>query len=373
MKLVFASDSFKGSLSSERICLLLEEAASEVLPGAECVSLRMADGGEGTITAIGSQRKFEEIPLYVYDGLKHRVRAKLCISGSDAYIEAATTCGLGLFNRSELDPLAATSNGVGAFISHALFHGCTNIIVGLGGTCTNDGGMGCLRALGVRFFGRDGRELNGCGADLARVASIDESGLLPQIQNAKFTILSDVSNPLLGPNGATRVFARQKGADSSAIERLEAGMSNFAEVIKQTHPDVDFETPGYGAAGGLGMALSVFLGAQIRSGIEALLETVDFDAVIADADLVVTGEGQLDGQSLQGKVVSGIAAHAQRSGVPVVAICGKVELGEGQLQELGLAHVIEAGAGQPVEQAMANAEENYRLAARELFERLAAH
>ncbi len=369
MKLVFASDSFKGSLTSGRTCALLEEAASEMLPGAECVSLRMADGGEGTLDAISSQRRFDEVPLYVYDGLRRRMRTKLSVSGGDAFIEAATTCGLGMFRPDELDPLAATSNGVGAFISHALFHGCTRIVVGLGGTCTNDGGMGCLRALGVRFFDCDGHELAGCGADLARVATIDESELFPQVKGAEFTILSDVTNPLLGPNGATHVFARQKGADDNAVERLEAGMANFAEVIAKTHPDVDFDTPGYGAAGGLGMALSVFLGAQINSGIETLLQVIDFDALIADADLVVTGEGQLDAQSLQGKVVSGVAAHAKRAGVPVAAICGKVALVDEQLRELGLAHVVEVGAGQTVEQAMANAEESYRSAARELFRR----
>ena len=360
MKLVFASDSFKGTLTSAQICSLLEEAAAEALPGAECVSLPMADGGEGTLDVIRSVRDGQEIPLYVYNALKGRMRTSLFVSGDEAFVEAATTCGLSLFDASELDPIAATSNGVGAFISHALFHGCKHITIGLGGTCTNDGGMGCLRALGVRFFDQDGNELSGCGADLARVARIDESGLFEQIRHATFTIMCDVTNPLLGPNGATHVFGRQKGASKAMLERLEAGMTNFADVISQTHPEVDFDTPGFGAAGGLGMALSVFLDAQMSSGIETLLDWVGFDAALEGADLVVTGEGQLDEQSLQGKAVSGVVAHAKRIGVPVAAIVGKSTLSEAQIQALGLDHLIEAGRDPSPADA-------YAQAARQLF------
>ena len=367
MKVVFASDSFKGSLSSKKICELLKDAALEVFPDAECVSLLMADGGEGTLDVIRKARTGEDIPLYVFDGLKRRRRLKLFISDGEAFIESAAICGLAMLDKDELDPFAATSNGVGAFISHALFHGCRRITVGLGGTCTNDGGMGCLHALGIRFFDRDGRELSGCGEDLSLVASIDESGLLPQLEGAEITAICDVDNPLLGPNGATHVFGPQKGANGYAVERLESGMRNFADVISETHPNVDFDTPGYGAAGGLGMALSVFLGAKLRPGIETLLDWVNFDAAIEGADLVVTGEGRLDEQSLQGKAVAGIAAHAKRKGVPVAAICGKVALEGEQLDSLGLDYVIETSSEQSLEDAMAHAEENYRQAARQLF------
>ena len=367
MKIVFASDSFKGSLSSERICALLEEAAAESLPSAECVSLRMADGGEGTLDAISSVRPGEVLSLYVHDGLMRPLRSGVYLCDDEAFVEAAATCGLALLKPEECNPLDTTSYGVGECIGHALHHGCTRIAVGLGGSCTNDGGMGCLRALGMRFYDKAGQELMGRGADLADVASIDESGLFPQVREASFTIMSDVTNPLLGPNGATHVFARQKGATDKTITQLEAGMNAFADVVAKTHPSVDFATPGYGAAGGLGMALSVFLGARVNSGIETLLAAVDFDALIADADLVVTGEGQLDGQSLRGKVISGVSDHAKRAGVPVAAICGRVSLAGEQLRALGLKCIIEAGAGQTIEQAMNNAEENYRRAARELF------
>lgn len=371
MKLVFASDSFKGSLSSGRICALLEAAAAEALPFAQCVALRMADGGEGTLDAVRSQRAGQDVPLYVHNGLMRPVRSAIFISGDDAFVEAASTCGLALLDASQRNPLSTTSYGVGECITHALAHGCRHVSVGLGGSCTNDGGMGCLRALGVRFLDAEGRELKGSGADLARVASIDESGLFPPAREATFTVMGDVANPLLGPNGATHVFGRQKGADDFDIERLESGMRSFADVIARTHPGVDFDTPGYGAAGGLGMTLSVFLGAQMRSGVETLLEWAGFDDAIEGADLVVTGEGRLDGQSVQGKVVSGVAAHARRKGVPVAVICGTASIGAAELEGLGLTRVIETGAGQTPEQAMAHAEENYLRAARELFASLA--
>lgn len=370
MKFVFASDSFKGSLSSTQISSLLESEATAVFPNAECVCLPLADGGEGTVAAIASVRSGEFVPLYVFDALRRPIRRKLFISDNHAFIEAAETCGLGMLAESERNPFATTSNGVGAFISHALFHGCSHITVGLGGSSTNDGGMGCLRALGVRFLDKDGRELSGSGIDLERVAEIDESELYPQVRDVDITVLSDVTNPLLGPSGATHVFAGQKGADRGAIDRLEAGMRNFANVIARTHPDADFDTPGYGAAGGLGMALSVFLGAHIEPGIEAMLQLLEFDKSLEGADLVITGEGRLDAQSLDGKAVSGVVSHAHREGVPVAIICGQADLTDTQIQALDVAHIIQTGAGQSANVAMQNAEDNYRHAARELFDRL---
>jgi hypothetical protein len=202
---------------------------------------------------------------------------------------------------------------------------------------------------------------------LAAVESVDEGGLHVRARNAAFIIMGDVDNPLLGPSGATRVFGRQKGADDAALELLEVGMGRLAEAVAAIHPDADFSTAGYGAAGGLGMALSVFLGARICSGVEELLSMIGFDSIIEDADLVVTGEGRLDGQSLHGKAVGGIVAHARRAGVPVAAICGAVALGGAELRELGFARVIDASAGQSPDYAMAHARDNYLQAARTLF------
>ncbi|MBO4352512.1 MAG: glycerate kinase [Eggerthellaceae bacterium] len=370
MKLVFASDTFKGSLSSVKIGELLETAAHEVFPDAECITFPIADGGEGTLDAIEHVRPGERAAFESHDGLMRPVETSVFLCGESAFVEAAATCGLTMLDMGERNPLNTSSYGVGESICFALDKGYESISIGLGGSCTNNGGMGCLRALGVRFYDDEGRELGGCGADLERVARIDESGLHNCVHDVGFTIMSDVNNPLLGPNGATYVFGRQKGAGDRALARLELGMRHYAETIAETHPDVDFDTAGFGAAGGLGMALAVFLGAQMRSGIEELLYWFDFDATIDGADLVVTGEGKLDSQSLDGKVVSGVIAHAGRQGVPAAVICGKLDLDEQQLCNMDLAYVLETGKGQTLEHAMAHAEENYLRSARELFANL---
>ncbi|MBR0404123.1 MAG: glycerate kinase [Eggerthellaceae bacterium] len=370
MKLVFASDSFKGTLSSARIGELLVEAAQQELPGAECVVFQIADGGEGTLDAIRASREGERITFSAHDGLMRPVEGEVFSCDGKAFVEGASTCGLTLLESEERDPLKTTSYGVGECIRHALDTGCGEVVVGLGGSCTNDGGMGCLRALGIKFFDADGHELLGCGADLVEVARIDERGLHPLVKSTAFTIMGDVDNPLLGPNGATRIFGRQKGADDAALDKLESGMASFAKVIEAAHPGTDFDTPGFGAAGGLGMALSVFLGARMQSGIEELLSAVGFDEAIEGADLVVTGEGKLDGQSLRGKAVSGIAAHAKRAGVPVAALCGTVALEGCDLRNLDLSYVIDISEGQPLDYALAHAEQNYLQSAKSLFSSL---
>ena len=367
MKLVFASDSFKGSLSSTRIAELLEQAAHETLPNATCIAFPIADGGEGTLDAVARTLPCKHVVFPAHDGLMRPLESRILIHDGTAFIEAATTCGLTLLEDDERNPLATSSFGVGECIRFALDQGCETIAIGLGGSCTNDGGMGCLRALGIRFLDAEGSELPGCGADLEAVARLDERGLHPQTQNATITVLSDVDNPLLGPHGATHVFGRQKGADDAALEALESGMRHFADVIAATHPEADFSTPGFGAAGGLGMALSMFLGARIRPGIDELLDLTSFDAALAGADLVVTGEGRLDRQSLHGKAVGGVASRAKRAGVPVAAICGTVALEADDLQALGLSRVIDASEGQPPHHAIAHAEENYLKAAEKLF------
>ena len=370
MRLVFASDSFKGTLSSARIAELLEEAARETLFDASYVVCPLADGGEGTLDAIARLCQGDRISLPAHDGLMRPIESEIFICDGTAFIEAASTCALTLLENSERNPLATTSYGLGECIRFSLDQGCEKIVIGLGGSCTNDGGMGCLRALGVRFTDTAGSELIGCGADLAAVARIDTRNLHPRLQTASTTILSDVDNTLLGPCGATHVFARQKGADDAAIAALEAGMEHFVHVITETHPQVNFDTAGYGAAGGLGMALSVFLGASIRPGIDELLNLMDFDSLIAGADLVVTGEGKLDEQSLHGKAISGVAARAKKAGIPVAAICGTVALDSNGLQELDLFRVVDASEGQDIDSAMEHAEENYLRAAKELFSSL---
>ena len=367
MKFVFASDSFKGSLSSARIGELLEAAARETFPDAECITFPIADGGEGTLDAIASVKVGETVALPAHDGLMRPMEGAVFLCGKSAFVEAASTCGLTLIRESERDPLTTSSYGVGECIRFALDQGCESVSIGLGGSCTNDGGMGCLRALGVSFYDASGHELDGAGADLERVVRIDESGLDPRVRGVSVTVMNDVSNPLLGPSGATYVFGPQKGADDAGLERLEAGMRNYAEVVASAHPEANFETAGFGAAGGLGMALAVFLGARMRSGIEELLGWFDFDAAIDGADVVVTGEGKLDSQSLDGKAISGVVGHAKRLGVPVAVICGKSDLDAQELDGLGLACMLETGKGQPLDYAMQHAEESYLQTARGFF------
>ena len=377
MKFVFASDSFKGTLSSAHICGLLEQAARESHPAAECISLRIADGGEGTLDAIAGARSGERIKVGSHDGLMRPVECEVFVSGDSAFVEAAQPCGLAMLAANERNPMATSSFGVGECIAHVLEMGCDHVTIGLGGSCTNDGGMGCLRALGVRFLDRQGCELAGRGGDMAHVTGIDTSGLHPRVADVRFSIMGDVRNPLLGPNGATYVFGSQKGADTSMLEQLESGMRAYADAVSHALGDaacssvpagrIDFSTPGYGAAGGLGMALAAFLNAEMSSGIETLLQWVDFDELIADADLVVTGEGRLDSQSLEGKVIDGIAAHANRLGVPVAAICGSIALADVQLKSVGLAAALETSHGLPIEYAIAHAEETYLRTARHLF------
>ncbi|MBP3866832.1 MAG: glycerate kinase, partial [Eggerthellaceae bacterium] len=232
MKFVFASDSFKGTLSSARICQLLEQAVRESFPTAECVSLPIADGGEGTLDAIASVKSGQRVRINSHDGLMRSIECDVFVSGDSAFVEAAQPCGLALLDEDERNPLATSSYGVGECIAHVLDAGCKRITIGLGGSCTNDGGMGCLRALGARFFDRQDNELPGRGADLAQTSNIDISALRQRIADAQFSIMGDVRNPLLGPNGATYVFGPQKGADTTMLEQLESGMRTYANAVQ---------------------------------------------------------------------------------------------------------------------------------------------
>ncbi len=370
MKFVFASDSFKGTISSARICELLEQAARRAFPTCECVGLLMADGGEGTLDAIARTRPGKRIRFPAHEALLRPMQGEIFLCGKDAFVETAQTCGLALLEEAERNPLATSSYGVGESIVAALDAGAERITVGLGGSSTNDGGMGCLRALGMAFFDSAGAQLAGTGADLAAAARIDTRNLDGRLGDAEFRIMCDVSNPLLGPCGATYVYGPQKGADAATLDRLEAGMQRFAQVVEKAHPAVDFATPGFGAAGGLGMALSVFCGGQREPGVHAMLRWADFDRVAADADLVITGEGQMDEQTLQGKVPLGVLERAWELGVPVAAVCGRIAGSEAMRQRLldaGFDHIIETGAGQSVEHALLHAEENYMQAATEFF------
>jgi len=286
----------------------------------------------------------------------------------EAIMEMAQASGLPLVPPGLLDPRLTTSYGTGELVLAALDAGCTHINIAIGGSATNDGGMGFASALGIRFLDKEGNLLEGIGANLSKVCHIDMSGLDPRIKAAEFTIMSDVTNPLCGPEGATYTFGPQKGGTPEILEELEAGMKNYKNVIIREFGIDPDETPGSGAAGGLGTALLVFLNGRMRSGIETVLDLVEFDKLAAGADLVITGEGRTDWQSSHGKVLQGIGEHARSLCIPAVALSGGLGPGYESIYEHGIQSLMTTVDGpMPLEQAYANAEPLYKKAAVRLF------
>ncbi len=369
MKLLFASDSFKGTLSSEKTIRLLTKAAKEVFGECECMGLPIADGGEGTTDAVIHVLKGEKIHLTVHGPLMEPVRA--CYGRLDeerAVIEMAAASGLPLVPEALRDPRNTTTFGTGELLKDAVERGFTDISIAIGGSATNDGGMGCMRALGARFLDRDGNELEGRGSDLIRVAHIDCSGMSPGICGIKFTVMCDVNNILCGKDGATYTFGKQKGGTPGVLDELEQGMQNYRDVlIREFHVNPD-EIPGAGAAGGLGAALMVFLGGTLKSGIETVLDLIRFDEWLAGVSLVVTGEGRADWQSCFGKVMQGIGGRCRKHGIPAVALVGGMGDGAEQIYGCGISSMMTTvNAAMDLEEALRRAEELYYSGAVRMF------
>ena len=369
MKLLFASDSFKGSLSSQETAEILARAAKEVFGDVTWSSVPVADGGEGTTDAVIAAENGAWIETEVCGPLMEKVTARYGrIDEKRAVIEMAAASGLPMVPEGRRNPLYTTSYGTGELIRHALDEGFTDISIAIGGSATNDGGMGCARALGVRFLDEDGRELEGRGEDLEKVSVIDVSGLDPRVSNAKITVMCDVTNPLCGENGATYTFGAQKGATPEIQARLEAGMVNYRDRIrKQFGIDPD-ATLGAGAAGGLGTALMVFLGGEMKSGIETVLDLIGFDRRLEGVDLVVTGEGRTDWQSCFGKVMQGVGSRAKVKGVPAVGLSGSLGKDAAQIFDYGIESLMTTvDAPMPLEEALDRAQELYYLGAVRMF------
>ncbi len=370
MKLVFASDSFKGSLSSKRIAELLDTVAEKKIPGCEAVSLYTADGGEGTCDAVLEAVNGRRVPVAAHGPLMEPIETYYGVIDRDTVIiEAAMTSGLTLVPFERRDPLITSTYGSGEAVRKVLLDGYKNVIIGIGGTATNDGGTGFLKALGVRFLNEGGNEIRGIGCELEKIRTIDASGLIPEVKDAHFTVMCDVTNPLCGVSGATYTYGRQKGGTDESLDRLEKGMRNYRDVIRRQF-NIDPDTiSGGGAAGGLGTALKVFLKATMRSGIDTLLDIVHFDEIIKDADLIVTGEGRLDGQSMNGKVVFGIGERAGKMGIPIYALCGCLGDGCEEILKHGITKVFETREeGMSTDEAMQRAEELYIKAAEKMLE-----
>ena len=374
MKFLFASDSFKGTLSSRRTAELLTRAAQEIFPGCECRCLEVADGGEGTTEAVLSAAGGRRMEAMVCGPLWERRKAcYAALDGRLAVMEMAAASGLPLVPAELRDPRNTTSYGTGELIRDALDKGFRDLSIAIGGSATNDGGIGCMRALGVRFLDEDGNELSGCGGDLIKIRSIDRSGLDPRLRDTHVTVMCDVTNPLCGENGATHTFGKQKGGTPEILDELEAGMENYRELLRREFGiDMD-EEPGAGAAGGLGAALLSFLRAELRSGIETVLDLIEFDKNLEGVSLVVTGEGRADWQSAFGKVMQGVGRRCLRQGVPAVAIVGSMGDGAEQIFDYGIESMITTVNGvMPLEEALERAEELYLGAARRLFRMLRA-
>ena len=374
MKFLFASDSFKGTLSSRRTAELLTRAAQEIFPDCECRCLEVADGGEGTTEAVLSAAGGRRMEAMVCGPLWERRKAcYAALGGRRAVMEMAAASGLPLVPAELRDPRNTTSYGTGELIRDALDKGFRDLSIAIGGSATNDGGIGCMRALGVRFLDEDGNELSGCGGDLIKIRSIDRSGMDPRLRDTHITVMCDVTNPLCGENGATRTFGKQKGGTPEILDELEAGMENYRELLRREFGiDMD-EEPGAGAAGGLGAALLSFLRAELRSGIETVLDLIEFDKKLEGVSLVVTGEGRADWQSAFGKVMQGVGRRCLRQGVPAVAIVGSMGDGAEQIFDYGIESMITTVNGvMPLEEALERAEELYLGAARRLFRMLRA-
>ena len=326
MKIVLAPDSFKGSLSSTEAAEAMARGVRKVLPEAELVLLPLSDGGEGLVESLVVASRGEVVECEVTGPLGTPVKAKLGLmgGGKTAVIEMAQASGLILVPEEERNPLVTTTFGTGELIAKALDLGCEHLIIGIGGSATNDGGMGMAQALGVRFLAEQGELLGSGGAELARLAEIDVSRRDPRLDEVRIEVACDVTNPLTGPQGASHIYGPQKGATPEMVELLDAALNRYDQILKRDLGKDVGRIPGAGAAGGLGAGLMALLGGKLVSGIELVLDVLDFEGKAEGADLVLTGEGRFDGQSAYGKVPMGVAKRSRALDIPVVVIAGTV-------------------------------------------------
>ena len=322
-KCIMISDSFKGTLSSREICEIARRTVPQYFSDCEVVSIPVADGGEGTVDCFAEALSAEVVTVPVSGPYGEPVEAAYARKDALAVIEMASAAGLPMV-ADRKDPSATTTYGVGQLIRHAVEHGCREILLGLGGSCTNDGGCGCAAALGVQFFDAAGNTFVPCGGTLSKIARVDAAACRELLKDVAITCICDVDNPLYGPTGAAYVFAPQKGADAAMVELLDGQLQALGSVLERELNINIADMPGAGAAGGFGGGAVALLDAQLRPGIEVVLDTVDFDRHLRDAELVITGEGRVDSQSVRGKVISGVARRTSAAGVPLVVIAGSI-------------------------------------------------
>ena len=373
-KILLVPDSFKGTLSSRQVCQVMAGQLRRFFPQAQVKSIPVADGGEGSVEAFlaaaGGERRTRTVtgpfgePVEAFYGVLG--------DGRTAVIEMAACAGLPLAE-GRLNPERATTYGVGELLLAAKEAGCTKAILGLGGSCTNDGGAGAAVALGAKFTRADGAAFIPTGGTLGEIAALDVSPVAQALHGMELTAMCDIDNPLYGDAGAAAVFAPQKGADAAMVARLDAGLRHLGQVSARCLGRDFSHLPGAGAAGGLGFGMAAFCGAQLRMGIDAVLDAVGFDSLLPGTDMVFTGEGKIDSQSARGKVVSGVAARCRKAGVPVVAVVGQIGQGFEEMYQQGLTAVFSINrAAQPFAESRFHAGENLALTMENIARLLAA-
>ncbi len=340
-KIIIAPDKFKGALTGLQFCDIVEEAIKKHIPTVEIKKLPLADGGDGTVEVLEYYMGGERVELEVHDPLHRKVKASYLFSEERkmAFIEMADASGIRLLKGHELNPLKTSSFGTGELIKDALDKGVEHIVLGIGGSATNDAGMGMARALGYRFYDLNQEELLGKGEDLNRLVRIDTTSVHPQLNGVKFQVACDVDNPLFGENGAAAIYGPQKGADDKMVAKLDKGLQNINQVMEQQTKIQLQDIPGAGAAGGLGAGSIFFLGAELKSGISLIKEIADFDNQIKGFNWIITGEGRLDEQTFSGKVIKGVMDSKTKQ--KLAAFCGFSELSREDLQQYGIDYLAE--------------------------------
>jgi len=369
MNILIASDSFKDALPALEVCRAIEVGIRAEKPDANIRLCPLADGGEGTFEVLETALGLQKIELTVSDPLFRPINTCYGISagGETAFVELAKTAGLQLLLPAERNPLLTSTFGVGQQIADALNHGAQDIILAIGGSATNDAGIGMAAALGWIFYDQTGAILAPTGRSLGRIWT-----MVPPLNRpkARFQVICDVTNPLFGPNGAAHVYARQKGANDASIEFLEDGLRQFAQTATKTGAVPDPATPGAGAAGGMGFGAMLFLNAELRRGIDVVLDLLEIEEKLRWADLVVTGEGKIDAQTGYGKLVQGLCIRASKQETPVIAFCGRLEASTSEIHSIGLQaafSINEENKTASLEEMLKNSKHNLERTAKRVF------
>ena len=342
MKFVLAPDKYKGSLTGHQFCEAVESGIKMVFPEANILKKPLADGGDGTIEVVRDYLKASPIKVTVKDPLFRDITSGYLLSkdGKTAFIEMSEASGYKLLTKEEMNCMHTTSFGTGQMIVDAIERGAKEIVLGIGGSATNDGGMGMATALGYEFLDVEGKILKPTGENLINVSRIERAKIHKKLNEVQIKVACDVTNRLYGENGAAKIYGPQKGASSKEVEFLDRGLESFAKVLQATFGVNAQNIPGAGAAGGMGAGAVVFLNAGLTSGVELIMEMADFEEALGQADWVITGEGQLDSQTLSGKTINGVIKSAKAKDIPVAAFCGSVNITIEQIEEMGLDYAV---------------------------------